>query len=430
MIQFLSNSKLRFFAALSLIIFFGACARAPIKTSDQAMRPAAVWPKLDDDLSFLTLGDGLLENIRRLKETAEKTPERILVFGPKKIAASEYAQCLEYLYSVLQQDKTGSKFLKALREGFEPYEIYGRDKWGEVFMTSYYEPIIEGSKYPTQRFSRALLGVPNDLIGIDLGAFVRARPNLLTIKEIAAEQRSQTQILRGRLVKDQGMVVPYPSRSEIVASESVLNQASQLAWVDPIDAFFLEIQGSGIVHYEDGTEIAVGYAAQNGHPYVAIGKYLFDVISKDKMSIQAIENYLRSVSSVEANKIMNMNPSFVFFKELERGGVTSFGTELVVGRTIATDPAYFPKGALAFLEFDIPTFATASSSDPIGWKHTARFVLDQDSGGAIRGADRLDLYWGRGSIAKQSAGVMKNKGRLLYFAPKTELLERLVKNKK
>jgi len=389
------------------------------------MRKAMSLPSLNDDLGLRSLIDGLQADILRLNETGDGQ----LAFGPAKVSRLDYAKCLEFLLDEAKQDPSGERFRKALRESFEPYEVYGRRSWGEVFMTSYYEPVIDGSKKPSARFRQALYGVPKDLVDIDLGAFIRARPALTALNVIATEQRSQSQLLRGRLLKETSKVIPYPARAEIVSTEAPKGQAAELAWVDRIDAFLLEIQGSGIVRFEDGTEIAVGYAAQNGQPYVSIGKYLFDVIPKEKMSIQAIESYLRSVPEAEAQRIMNLNPSFVFFKQQARGGVTFFGSDLVEGRTIATDQTYFPKGALAFLEFDKPVFAGPKELEPVSWQRATRFVLDQDTGGAIRGADRLDLYWGRGEAAKQSAGVMKNLGRLVYFVPKREFLDRLATKK-
>jgi len=199
-----------------------------------------------------------------------------------------------------------------------------------------------------------------------------------------------------------------------------------LAWVDPIDAFFLEIQGSGVVKFPNGKELRLGYAAQNGHPYVPIGKHLIGVIPKEKITLRAIEDHLRSLPPEESRKIMNLNPSYVFFRKLQGAGLTYFGTEVSAGRTIATDQAFFPKGALAYLEFEKPNFSSAVDAEPVSWTKTARFVFDQDTGGAIRGPHRVDLFWGKGSDAKQAAGVMKGKGRLVYMVPRPDFLSRLI----
>lgn len=401
------------FLCFSLI----SCVRAPIRSSDQAMRPVKAWPELGDDLEFASLLKGLEENVRKLSEN----PNAVMKFGPREVRADLYIEALKELIVAGREDSSGMKFREVLHSRFDAYEIYGRRQWGEVFMTSYFEPVIEGSLRKNERFKEPIYGVPRDMVEIDVGSFMESRPNLWASDVKALEQRSNYSILRGRLLKADGQsprVTAYYSRADIV--EKGLNGiAPILAWVDPIDAFFLEIQGSGVVRLDDGTELKVGYAAQNGHPYVAVGKFLLDRIPKEKMSIQRIESYLRSIAEAEARELMNRNPSYVFFKKLkDNEGQTFFGTPLVEGRTIATDQAYFPKGALAYLEFEKPIFQSENDIEPVGWEKTKRFVLDQDTGGAIRGPDRLDLYWGRGAKAKQSAGVMKNFGRLIYFVPK------------
>ncbi len=402
---------------LGLCLALISCARGPIRNFDQAMRPVKAWPELADDLEFASLLKGLEDNVQKLNEN----PEAVMKFGPREISAKIYADALQELINAGKEDPSRSLFFEVLRAKFEAYEVYGRREWGEVFMTSYFEPVIEGALKRKGRFKEPLYGVPRDLIEIDVASFMAARPNLWAADAKVFEQRSSYAVLRGRVLKVEGQsprVTAYYTRAEI-AEKGLNGVAPILAWVDPIDAFFLEIQGSGVVRLEDGTELKVGYAAQNGHAYVAIGKFLLDRIPKEKMSIQAIEAHLRSVPEAKARDLMNKNPSYVFFKKLkDREGQTFFGTPLVEGRTIATDQAYFPKGALAFLEFEKPVFRSESDVEPVAWEKTKRFVLDQDTGGAIRGPDRLDLYWGRGPQAKQSAGVMKNYGRLLYFVPK------------
>src|SRR5690606_10276917 len=170
-----------------------------------------------------------------------------------------------------------------------------------------------------------------------------------------------------------------------------------------------------------GKLIRVGYGAQNGHPYVAIGQYLFDKIPREKMSQQKIESHLRSLSPEEMQNLMNMNPSYVFFLEIDTEPKAFFGTEVVPGRTIATDTRYFPKGALAYLEYEKPSFATPEDEEPTEFQKSSRFVLDQDTGGAIKGPHRLDLFWGSGRSAAQVSGVMRNAGRLYYLFPKAYL---------
>ena len=143
------------------------------------------------------------------------------------------------------------------------------------------------------------------------------------------------------------------------------------------------------------------------------------------MSLQKIAAHLRSISPEEAQAIMNKNPSYVFFDVTKERTLSFQGTELEPGRTIASDQKFFPKGALAYLEYERPLFHDAAAGDVSEWQPGSRFVLDQDTGGAIRGPHRLDLYWGKGKEAGRVAGVMNRWGRLHYLVPKAELLDRL-----
>ncbi|NJL25322.1 MAG: transglycosylase [Calothrix sp. SM1_5_4] len=376
------------------------------------MRPVNQFPELSelqDDLQMASLISALEENIRILKERGTVP----MSFGANKITSGEYAAALSELLREARQDPSGERFRALLREKFQAFEVYGDEEWGQVFITSYFEPVIEGSRKARGRFKQPLYGMPKDMVEVDIKSFASRRPAL-------AESSG---MLRGRVIASKNgpaRVVAYPDRAQIQA-EGLKSVAPILAWVDPVDAFFLEIQGSGVVKLDNGKQINVGYAGQNGSPYVPIGKFLLDKIPKEKMSQQAIEAHLRSLPEMEARQLMSMNPSYVFFRPLNGAGVTYFGSEVVPGRTIATDQTYFPKGALAFLQFDKPTFSAPTAREPAAWQPASRFVLDHDTGGAIRGPHRVDLFWGRGDEAKQSAGVMRRKGRLLYFAPKAAL---------
>lgn len=394
-----------------LAILWG-CARAPIKSPDEAMRVARKEPEvLADDLAFEGLADAIEANIKRLRAYGD--PVQTLKFGPFQIPKAEYIEMLEVLAARLREDGTGHSFVHTLRSEFVLLEVYGSDEWGKVFVTSYFEPVIEGSLKRTKKFTQPIYGVPGDMVLVKMREF--------------------TGVLRGRLVKSNTrvdgtmsaslpMVVPYWTRQEIDSPQApVMKTAKVIAWVDPIDSFFLQIQGSGKIKLSDGRLIRVGYGAQNGHPYVAIGQYLFDKIPREKMSQQKIERYLRSLSPQEQQSLLNLNPSYVFFQEIEGEPRTFFGTEVVPGRTIATDTRYFPKGTLGFLEYERPEFATPEDEEPIGFQKSTRFVLDQDTGGAIKGPHRLDLFWGSGRAAAQVSGVMRNPGRLYYFFPKAYL---------
>lgn len=383
------------------------------------MRPASSLPALADDLGYESLRDGLKANIDYVKSSPRAASE--MTFGPTKIRKTQYVAALEYL---LSQSTDLDSFEANTAKYFDFYEVYGLDDWGQIKATSYYAPVLNGSLTPTKKLSQPLYLTPDDMISIDIDAFAEAFPKWKIFKEQVMEQKSSRAVARARLTKD-NKVVPYFDREDIDTKKAIKNKDSVLVYVDPIKAFFLQIQGSGTVKLDDGQEMRVGYASQNGFPYVAIGSLLMDKIPREKMSMQAIEAYLRALPKKEMQKILNQNPSYVFFQKLTGKPLTYLGTETVDGRTVATDHNFFPKGALAFLEFEKPVFASAESTEPASWVKASRFVLDQDTGGAIRGPGRLDLYSGGGPIAEQFSGVLKNPGRLYYLVPKAELLKNL-----
>jgi membrane-bound lytic murein transglycosylase A len=418
----------KYFSIVFVVIaFLLGCARGPIKDVTQAMRTSSVPDVIVDDLLYHNLSDALRTNIERLKTFG--APLGYMRFGSVEISRADYIAALESLLQAHEQDPTGQTFREKLKKDFEFHEVYGDTEWGKVFITSYYEPVIQGRLKKKKPYTQPLYGYPQDIVLVNTAEFSRISPALEAYQETVVEQKSRDGILRGRIVKDghKSKIVPYYSRQEIDELQVVNKASAVLCYVDPIDAFFLQIQGSGtVVVQETKKEIRVGYAEQNGHPYRAIGRVLFDKIPKEQMTAQKIEQHLRSLPQEEAQKIMNQNPSYIFFQKMEGSPQAYFGTAAVPGRTIATDTKYFPKGALAYLEYEQPVFpepAPGVAPDAVQeWKKSARFVLDQDTGGAIRGPHRVDLFWGRGPEAARYSGVMRNPGRLYYILPKNRAL--------
>jgi len=225
---------------------------------------------------------------------------------------------------------------------------------------------------------------------------------------------------------ENGEVVPYYSREEIVGKEVLKDQGLEVAWMrDPVDLFFLQVQGSGILVTPTGERIKLGYDGANGQAYNSIGKYLLDqgVMRLEEISMGSIRNYLRD-NPKQRDRILFHNPSYVFFKvnpdgtDGPRGNINVPLTPL---RSVATDTTQFPKGGLAYLSAEVPEF------DPnwkhIGGKRVAHFVMNQDTGGAIRGPARADLFWGNGDLAENSAGAMRNFGKLYFLVAKKEVLK-------
>ena len=410
----------------SIIIFLTvSCERSKIKTPQEAMRLVENPPVLSDDLPLSDLAAAIQQKIDRLKEIDQQQ----LTFGPKTLDKNDFILSLKFLEVKLRSGISKEQFNELIKTNFDFYEVYGKENWGEVLITSYYEPVLDGSTVKSGNYTQPLYAVPDDFVTIHLGKFVDTFERLSPIKDEVLNKHTDIKIISGRVAPPyveggSSNVVPYYTRKEIDIDKKLEGRELELAWVDPIDAFFLHVQGSGSVLFEDGSSLRVGYASQNGYPFYAIGKHLLDTIPKEKMSMQSIEQYLRSLPEDEMREILNLNKRYIFFRKLETKPITSFGTEVVSGRTIATDNRFFPKGSIGFLQFEKPVFDNPESRHPSGWEKTSRFVLDHDTGGAIKGTHRVDLFWGTGKAAGQSAGVMKQWGKLYYLVPKDELLQK------
>ncbi|MBK9161645.1 MAG: murein transglycosylase A [Nitrosomonadales bacterium] len=280
-------------------------------------------------------------------------------------------------------------------DSFTPYQVINPDGSSQGLVTGYYEPKLSGSRVRTGRFRHPLYGVPDDMLTIDLG---EVYPQLKDLR------------LRGRL---QGKrVVPYYNRADIGNGKAAL-QGRELFWVDDeIDLFFLQIQGSGRIELPDGELVKVGYADQNGHPYVSIGKKLVETgeLKLEEASMQGIKDWAtRNPGKLAA--LLEQNPSYVFFRILPSGlsaPLGALGVPLTGGYSIAVDPRTTPLGAPVFLATTWP-----NTADPLN-----RLMLAQDTGGAIKGAVRADFFWGFGEQAGIHAGRMKQNGRMWVLFPK------------
>ena len=417
------------FCISGLFLSLVSCDRDPATEAKQAMRKADTPADLSDDLDLRELAEGINENVEILFNSDIST----LTFGPKEVNKDDYILSMYYLTEKINLGLAKKDFYTLVKENFDFYEVYGDDDWGEVFITSYFEPVLMGSKRKTEKYSQPLYAVPGDLVNFHMGKFAKKFDKMSPIKDQVLDPKTNLSIVPGRIAPayNEGTsknIVPYYSREEIDGQGVLQGKRLELAWVDPVDAFFLQVQGSGTVRFPNGKELRLGYAAKNGHPYVGIGKLLYHKIPKEEMTMQALDKHLRSLSTEEMQKILFQNPSYVFFRVIEGRPVTHSGAEVVDGRTIATDKSFYPKGTLAFLEFPRPTFSDEFSTRPNTWVTTSRFVLDQDTGGAIKGPHRVDLFWGTGEDAGQHAGVLKDWGKLYYLVPKDELVEELKTN--
>jgi membrane-bound lytic murein transglycosylase A len=278
---------------------------------------------------------------------------------------------------------------------FDPYRVVNADGTDTGLVTGYYEPLLHGSRTRTARYRFPLYAPPPDLLTIDLAS-------------VYPELRNRR--LRGRL--EGNRVVPYFARADIDRDDAPI-RGSELVWVDDaVDAFFLEIQGSGQVELENGERIRVGYADQNGHPFKSLGRALIDrgEITRERASMQGIKDWVRR-NPARAQEMLNTNPSYVFFRELPRelpGPLGAQGVPLMPERSIAVDARVVPLGAPVYLATTWP-----NASDPLD-----RLTVAQDTGGAIAGGVRADFFWGFGDEAGSLAGRMRQQGRMWVLWPK------------
>ncbi|MGI9311329.1 MAG: murein transglycosylase A, partial [bacterium] len=276
---------------------------------------------------------------------------------------------------------------------FTPHRVHGRDGRRDGLITGYYEPLLHGSFTRDARYRHPLYAPPATLLSVELGAL---HPAL----------RSKT--VRGRL--DGNKIVPFYSRAQIDSDRSLL-AGDELIWIDDRDAvFFLHIQGSGRVRLPDGRIIGVGYANQNGHPYHAIGRVLLarGELAREEVSLFTIRRWLRE-NPRRAEALLFRNPSYVFFtlRDNAAGGpIGSLNVALTPQRSLAVDPKLIELGAPVWL-------ATHHPFNPA--QPYRRLMLAQDTGGAIRGALRADLFWGHGAQAERAAGVMRQRGKRIVL---------------
>jgi membrane-bound lytic murein transglycosylase A len=351
-------------------------------------------PVVSDDLDRESLRRALQQSQSYLRKLP---PERVVGEQPRRFTAKEVLDSLAVFDRLLDQWDCRECWIKAVTERFDFIPSSNDPDLQNVLFTGYCDPIIEGSLVPSAEYPYPIYGKPADLVAADRTTLAPAGSREKIIGRIEGES-----------------IVPYYSRREIDEQGSLRGKGYEIAWVkDPIELFFLHIEGSGVLRLPDGRQIKVGYAGANGRAYRSIGRLLIDdgKVPREEMSMQRLRQYLTEHPE-ERSEIMAHNESYVFFRFLEQGPLGSLEVPITAGRSIATDWRLFPKGALAFIFTQMPVLDSAGQL--IGWAPFLRFVLNQDTGGAIRGPQRVDLYFGTGDPAAASAGYMNSPGKL-YF---------------
>ena len=400
----MSRRFLNFYLLIFFISFLGGCASyykpaGQLSPSD-ALKKTGWWgrPNFYDDLDMRSLLAAIEKNNKFLNRLPA---DRVFTYGNQKYSVKEVKESFRHFISILKESEDRSDLNYRIIRDFNIYTSIGFDSTKKVLFTGYYEPVIKGNYKKTDDYQYPIYSKPDDLIEIKLGDFRRSFKG----KRIIAR------------IKD-GAVTPYHDRKSIDLSGFLSGQGLEIAWLsDPLDAFFLHIQGSGIIKMPDGSKINVNYAAANGREYRSIGRLLIKEgkIPKEMMSMKAIREYLKS-NPEEMERVLFHNESYIFFRVVEQGPIGSTGVPVTAGRSIASDTRIFPKGGLAFIETEIPV--TDEEGNVTGWEKISRFVVAQDAGGAIKGPGRADIFFGTGKESAKLAGAMNREGRLFFLIKK------------
>lgn len=340
---------------------------------------------------------------RNLTWLRGRPQDRLYDYGERQVTAAQLSAALQEVVAWLDAEPSPEVFAARVVQRFDVVESVGGPGTlaGDhgMLVTGYYTPEIEASRSRRPDYQVPIYGPPGGLIRVDLGEW--------------------SDDWRGRRIGgilQAGRLVPFPDRAALRGN--VLLRGREIAWAkDEVDLFFLEVQGSGTLRFPDGSSRRIGYAGANGRAYRSIGKLLIDegVIPRERMSMQSLRTWLADHPE-HVQRVLDYNQSVVFFRFLDGLPPGNLGFPVTAGRSVAVDQKLLPPGGFGFLVTDLPA-ATPDGGTVVEGPLT-RFVLAQDTGGAIRGAERADFYWGPGAEAAERAGVMKQPGRLFFFVPK------------
>lgn len=350
-------------------------------------------PVFEDDHDTLSL---IQAAERQLTYLTKLPPEKTISFGIDSYSVARLIRSLEILISTLQENPDASQFNRFLLDNYHVYQAGGRERQGgrRMLVTGYYEPVFDGSLSREDPFLYPVYSVPDSLV--------------------TRSQGEQTEV--GRYDRN-NLFLPYWSRAEI--ENNNLLKGYELAYLrDPFDAFLLHVQGSGRIRLQDNTIKAIRFAGTNGLEYNSIGKLLVDeeIMPLKEVNIPAIRSYLER-NPEQRQRILHHNPRYIFFTWGSTSGPTgSSGEVLTPGRSIAIDVAALPAGTIGYLTTRAPI--TDNQGMINGWKPLHRFVFPQDTGAAIKGTGRVDLFWGNGGYARTAANNMKEEGKLYFLVIK------------
>jgi len=357
-----------------------------------------LYPSFRDDMDFSHIALAVERNIQYLDRLA---PDYKFRYGPHEYSARHVRETQLALLDIIKETRDPLKIAGRIRRDFALYKAAGGRGRRHVLFTGYFEPTYEASLVPYGAYKYPIYRQPDDLVKIDLALF---RPEFMGKSIVGKIEGNQ--------------VLPYHSRRDIEEEGVLEGKGLEIAWLkDPLDVAFLHIQGSGRLLLPDGEELFVGYESSNGRSYQSIGRYLIErgLMDREEMSMQGIRSFLKGHPQL-MGEVLNYNPSYIFFRIMKDGPYGNINVILTPGRSVALDSRLFPKGALCFISTRKPVIN--GSGEIIRWERFSRFVLNQDTGGAIRGAGRADLFWGSDEYAQIAAGHMKEEGDLYVLIKK------------
>lgn len=356
-------------AILLVMLLAVACTSSVRAAALESVLPEFL-PFTADDLDRASLVTAVQQSLTALRK---KSGTEMLALNGQQVSVSQVRDGLELFLSLLQEHHDEADLGPAIHQHFDLFQPSA-----PVLFTGYHEPILNGSLARTEHYHYPLYRPPDP-----------------TVDETARSL----------------------SREEIDGENALAGKGYELLWLDdPIDRFFLHIQGAGLIRLPGGTHLRTGYAADNGRPYQSIGKLLLESgkLQPGSTTTPAIRAYLKSHPE-ERDAILFQNTRYIFFQLVANGPVGSLGVPLTAGRSLAVDPTIYPAGALAFIHAKRPV---VSEANQVTWKDFSRFVLLQDAGAAIKGPARADLFWG--SAAEAEAGLMSQRGELYLLVKKSQ----------
>lgn len=367
------------------------------------------WPPIADELDAKSLARAAANSLRYFETLRDQ--RKSFKVGDREVGAGLLAETVRAVVDAVRESKTPVELEARLKEGFELYQSVGSDGEGRVVYSSYYQPVLPASLRETKKYRYPIYRKPPDMVEADLGAF-------------NAKYKGESVLGRA----EAGKVVPYFDRRDIDVRQVLKGRKLEVAWLaNQFDRLDLHIQGSGILELPDGRKMLAKFAATNALPYKSVGLSVVGsgVMTRAEITHQKLREYLTAHPEGEA-WLISQNPRYTFFDvvALPEDG-QPFGTinePLTPGRSIAIDPKAIPLGAVAYLRVPMPQ--ATRQGELLGIFPTSRLVMCQDTGGAILGPGRVDIYLGHGPQAKTSAVNQWHEGSLYVLLKKVPARDR------